>query len=147
MKREKSAGAVIYCNDDGKISFLLLKYPSYWGFAKGWIEEGESEEEAAKREIFEEAGLKASFIDGFRYEQKWFFKMNGELIYKEAVFFLAKVSSSEAGNVKISNEHEDFAWLSYELALKKMRVKQNKMMLKSALEFIEKYERQKKLSF
>jgi len=122
-----------------------LTYPTYWGFAKGWIEEGESEEQTAKREISEEAGLNVTFLPGFRQEQKWLFKFNNEWINKYAVFFLAKISKEEAGKVKISDEHEDFAWLEYSEAVKTCRVKANKMMLASALEFIKKYEGQKRL--
>lgn len=147
MKYEKSAGAVIYYEDSGKIYFLLLKYPSYWGYAKGWIEAGESEEQAAVREIEEEAGLKVSLIPGFKHGQRWFFRHEGELIYKEAVFFLAQVTREEAGKVKISSEHDDFKWLCYEDAVKIMKVKDNKEMLASALRFIQETRKQKKLSF
>ncbi|MBU3913126.1 MAG: NUDIX domain-containing protein [Nanoarchaeota archaeon] len=145
MKQEKSAGAVIYYADSGKVHFLLLKYPTYWGFAKGWVEESESEEQAAIREIREETGLNAELISGFRHEQRWFFRHEGNLINKHAIFFLVRVSKEDAEKVKISNEHEDFAWLCYEEAIKKMRVKQNKEMLASALEFIREIEKQKKL--
>lgn len=109
MKQEKSAGAVIFQQKRGEVLFLLLKYPHYWGFAKGWIEENESEEQAARREIEEETGLKdVKIIPGFKFEQNWIFKFNNELIKKRAVFFLVEVSEEEAKNVKISEEHEDF---------------------------------------
>ena len=144
-KQEKSAGAVVYCIDCGKPMFLLLKYPTYWGYAKGWIEQGETEEQAAIREINEETGLKVSLIPGFKYEQRWFFKHEGELIHKEASYFLAQVTREEADKVKISDEHDDFAWLDFESAMKKMRVKHNKEMLASSLKFIQEYNRQKKL--
>ena len=145
MKQEKSAGAVIFYEDGNKIYFLLLKYPTYWGFAKGWLEENETEEEAAIREIEEEAGIKVKLIPGFRHEQKWFFRMNGELIHKEAAFFLAEVSNEQAGNVKISKEHDDFKWLEYDEAIKIMKVKANKEMLTSALKFIQEYKKQRSL--
>jgi len=144
MKNEKSAGAVIYYSDS-EPKFLLLKYPTYWGFAKGWIEQGESEEQAAIREIKEETTLEVSFIHGFKHEQKWFFRMKGELINKEAVFFLARVSQEEAGKVKISDEHDDFKWAILEEAFKLMRIKSNREMLEKAHNFILKHEKQKRL--
>lgn len=145
MNKEKSAGAVIYCIEGNEIKFLLLKYPTYWGFAKGWIEEGESEEGAAIREIEEETGLRVELIPGFSYKQKWFFRFDGKLIQKEATFFLAWVDRERAKQVRISDEHEDFRWVTLEDSLKIMKVKQNKEMIKSACEFIMKYEKQKKL--
>jgi len=148
MKQEKSAGAVIYYYDSEKNEpiFLLLRYPTYWGFAKGWIENEESEEQAAKREIGEETGLmNVELINGFRYEQKWFYKFEGEMRRKEAVFFLVEVDSEKAKTVKISDEHEDFAWLNCENALKSMRVKSNKEMIKAAYERIKENKKQKNL--
>lgn len=145
MKQEKSAGAVIYYLENNIPVFLLLKYQTYWGFAKGWIEEGEGEKDAALREIREETGLKVFFVPGFSYEQKWMFRHNGELIIKKAVFFLAEVSKSEAGKVKISEEHEEFKFLSYEDACRIMKVKDNKIMLEKAKDFILEFSKQKKL--
>lgn len=144
MRQEKSAGAVIYYSDSEPY-FLVLKYPRYWGFAKGWIEDGESEEQAAKREIEEEAGLKVSFIPGFKYEQRWMFRADDGVVNKRAVFFLAEISREEAGRVKISSEHEDFKFLSFDGACKIMKVKDNKKMLGKAREFILELDKQKKL--
>ncbi|MFH1307422.1 MAG: NUDIX domain-containing protein [archaeon] len=147
IKYEKSAGAIIYYNDS-KIKFLLLKYKTYWGFAKGWIEQGETIEETVKREVFEETGLNELQIDKkFKHIQKWFFRSyeDKSLVRKEAIYLLAKISKEQASHVKISIEHEDFIWLEYEEALKKMKVKQNKEMLKKAYDYIKKLEVQQKI--
>jgi len=165
MKYEKSAGIIIYFTED-KFSvsqnpktkqqgfsdldkepkFLLLKYTNYWGFAKGIIEGNESEQETAIRELEEETGIKnVKIIPGFKYEQEWFYRLNNENVKKKATFFLAKITKEEAEKVKISFEHEEFAWLTFSEAIEKMKIKNNKEMLKKAYEFIEEYERQKKL--
>lgn len=147
MEEKKSAGIILYYFDDKEKEpyFLLLKYPTYWGFAKGMIEKDETEEIAAVREVKEETNLNVEIIPGFKFSQDWFFKMNNETIKKHAIFFLGKVNREEAKNVKISDEHEDFAWLTYQDALKKMKIKNNKEMLTSAREFILDFEKQKKL--
>jgi len=145
VKFEFSAGLIVYYKDDKEIKFLLLKYPTYWGFVKGLIEKDEEAKETALRELEEEAGIKAEILPGFKEKQEWFFRFRGQLIKKQAVFFLAKTTKREAGKVKISWEHEDFAWLSYDRALEKMKIKANKEMLRKAYEFIKKYEKQKRL--
>jgi len=142
MKYEKSAGAIVYYVNK-EIKFLLLKYPTYWGFAKGLVEENEKEEETAVRELEEEAGLKGKIIPGFKFKQEWFFRLNNETIKKKATFFLVKVSEEEAEKVKISFEHEEFAWLTFSEAIEKMKIKSNKEMLRKAYEFIFKFEKQK----
>lgn len=148
VKYEFSAGLIVYYKDN-EIKFLLLRYPTkskYWGFPRGLIEKDEASEKTALRELKEETGIsKAEIISGFKEKQEWFFKFKGELIKKQAIFFLAKTTKQEAEKVKISFEHEDFVWLTYEDALKKMKIKNNKELLKKAYEFILKHEKQKKL--
>jgi len=146
VEYQKSAGLIIYYIDK-EIKFLLLKYPSYWGFVKGIIEKGEDEKKTALRELEEETGIKnAEVIPDFEERQGWFFKLKGKLIRKEAMFFLAKVNKEEASRVKISSEHEDFCWCNLEESFKKMKIKQNKEMLTKAEKFIKEYEKQKKLT-
>lgn len=55
---EKKGGALVYAKKDGTFFFALVHDVfGYWTISKGSIEEGESEEEATKREIKEEIGL------------------------------------------------------------------------------------------
>lgn len=146
VRKEKSAGAVIYYADKNEPKFLLLKYKTYWGFAKGIIEAEEGIEETIKREVKEETGLdNFKIIPGFRYIQKWFFRAEGKLVSKEAVFLLVKVTEEQASKVKISSEHEDFKWLTYNEALSYIKIKNNKEMLHDSYDFIKKYEEQKRL--
>ena len=70
---------------ENNIKFLLLKYPSYWGYVKGIIEDNEDEQEAAIRELEEEVGIsKIEIIPGFEEKQEWFFKFDGKTIKKQA---------------------------------------------------------------
>ena len=150
MPREKSAGAIIFRKEDGINYYLLLHYtPSgkgkrgQWGFAKGHVEQGETEIQTAKREIFEETGIKdLKFIPGFKRLEKYFFKksygLEGEArkkapwVFKLVVFFLAETKSKE---VKISDEHIGFVWLPIAEAIKKTTFKNSKELLKEADNF------------
>lgn len=55
-KQTKKAGGVVI-NKHGKILVVAQKHNS-WSLPKGGIEEGETALEAAKREIYEESGVK-----------------------------------------------------------------------------------------
>ncbi|OGZ69366.1 MAG: hypothetical protein A3D44_02830 [Candidatus Staskawiczbacteria bacterium RIFCSPHIGHO2_02_FULL_42_22] len=141
MPREKSAGAIIYRMENKVPYFLLLHYPSgHWEFAKGHIEEGENQEQAALREIEEETGITdLKIIPGFKEYIKYFFRNNYDMvkedknkapwIFKLVVFYLAQTQTEV---VKISDEHIGFAWLSYQEALKKLTFKNAKNLLKKA---------------
>ena len=48
MKIEKSAGVILFCIKDGEPHFLLLEYPTYWGFIRGQIE---ADEKIAGKEL------------------------------------------------------------------------------------------------
>ncbi len=141
MKYDKSSGAIIFKIENGKPVYLLL-YSNYWGFVKGLVELGESEEETAKREAQEEAGIKIKILPGFKDKVNYMYKFEGELISKEAVFFVAQALSND---VKISHEHNDFKWVSLEKALQIMKHKNQKDMLKRADAFLMNWIRQKRL--
>jgi len=129
MPVEKSAGAIIFRKEGGKTLFLLLHYPArakrqtsstsprkeYWDLPKGHIEKGEGILETVKREIFEETGLKdINFTGEFKETIKYFFKWEGKNIMKFVTFYLVETKSKE---VKISEEHVGFQWLSYDDAM------------------------------
>ncbi len=146
MKEQKSSGVIVYYLQENKPVFLMLKYPSYWGFSKGLIEENEDSRKAAIRELEEEAGIKvSSLIPGFEEKQEIFFKFKGEFIKKQITFFLAKITLEQAKATKISFEHEDFKWLPLDEAVAVTRIKANKELLKKAYDFILYYEKQRKL--
>lgn len=148
VKKEKSAGAIIYFFEN-EPKFLLLKNTlktTYWEFPKGKIEENENIDETAIREVEEETELdNLEIIPGFKESINWFFRFQGELISKEAVYLLVKIPKEDKNKVKINKEHQDFSWLSFKEAQNKIKIKSNKELLKKAYEFILEYEKQKKL--
>lgn len=69
MKTEKCAGAVTFTRDDGQVKYLIIQnLKGIYGYPKGHMEAGETEQETALREIFEETGIKVTLMDGFRYD-------------------------------------------------------------------------------
>ena len=65
---ESSCGAVVFRKEnDDKIKYLLIRNrrSAHWGFPKGHIEPGESDEETAIREVLEETGLHINILPGF----------------------------------------------------------------------------------
>ncbi len=143
MKHEKSAGGVVFREEDGKKYFLLLHYRrindakgehTYWDFPKGHVEEGETEVHTLFREVEEETGIKGlKLIEGFRETIKYFFNLKGTLVNKEVVFFLCETKTKE---VKISSEHIGFEWLEHREALSRLEFRNSKEILAKAHEFL-----------
>ena len=112
---EKSCGGVIFYKTKQNTKILLVKNNNgrYWSFPKGHIEEGETEQETAIREIKEETGLDVTIAPGFREISEYcpFGK-----IRKRVVFFLARAFTD---NVKIQEEEIDsYIWVDLQQARK-----------------------------
>ncbi|HDH91502.1 MAG TPA: NUDIX domain-containing protein, partial [Candidatus Aenigmarchaeota archaeon] len=123
MEHEHSAGAIIF-RENKEIKYLFLVYEKgYLDFPRGNVERGETELEAAKREVFEETGLKVDFIPGFRAETSWFYRKDGKLVKKTVVYFLAKTDKKE---IKVSWEHKGYEWLTFEEAMEKLKFENTK---------------------
>ncbi len=147
MPREKSAGAVVFRREKGKIYYLLLHYEAgHWDFPKGHIEKGESEIETMRREVEEETGIKdLEIIDGFKEYIKYFFKNNysrqkDEWVFKIVVYYLGETKTKE---VNLSFEHIGYKWLSYKEAIKQITYKNAKEVLKKAESFLRQREKNK----
>lgn len=137
MPIEKSAGAVVFRKEKGKLIYLLIQYGlGHWGFPRGNLAKGESWQEAAEREIVEETDLKGiKFIHDFKEVSKFFYKKDGETIYKIVTFFLAETTEEE---IKLSFEHKDYKWLEYNEAFDLITYKDSKETLKKAENFLKK---------
>src|SRR3989338_118292 len=134
MPKEISAGAVVF-RQNKEVKYLLLNYEEgHWDFPKGNIEKGEEEKETVKREIEEETGIaKISFIEGFKEKIKYFYKREGQTIFKEVIFYLCETKEEK---IKISYEHIGYKWLSYDEAIKQLTFKNAKEILKKAHSFL-----------
>ena len=129
---EKSCGGIIVFSEENKDKFLVIKQLSgYYGFPKGHIEDNETEEETALREVYEEVGIKAEIIEGFRETLDYRVNKN---IMKEAVFFLMK---SDKKNVTLDkNEVLEYAWLDYKEAWKKITFEEEREAFLRAYEYL-----------
>jgi bis(5'-nucleosidyl)-tetraphosphatase len=114
--QEFSAGVIIFHRNNEKTEYLLLKHQDgHWDFAKGHIEQGESERQTADREAREETGLlDLAFISGFEEKIEYSYEFEDEAREKTVVFFLAEAKGKE---VAISSEHTEHKWLGYKDAL------------------------------
>jgi len=131
--REFSSGGIVFKGD----LWLIRKtassdlYPKqHWMLAKGWIDEGESLEETALREVREEGGVNARIIKKIG-TIKYFFKApdKGNILKFVTFFLMEWVDDLPEG---FGEETEEVLWLPYEEAYKKLSFSGEKQMLKKA---------------
>lgn len=149
MPKEQSAGAIIFRIENKEPRYLLLHYPTgprtkkeYWDFPKGHLEQGETEQQTAAREVGEETGLRdIVFVPGFEERIQYYFRVQEKTIFKTVVFFLASTKKKE---VKISFEHKGFVWLPFKQAMAKLKFANARRILKTAHRFLKTQQQQKK---
>lgn len=117
MKVEKSCGTVITTQVDGKRKYLIIQsLEGIYGFSKGHMEKGETEEETALRETKEEVGLDVTLIKGFKTKSEHTFFRGEQEILKKVVYFPATYKNQEFH--KQETEIKDILLLDYDEAMK-----------------------------
>jgi 8-oxo-dGTP pyrophosphatase MutT (NUDIX family) len=145
---EVSVGAVVFRQETSGRRYLLLHYPSgHFDFAKGHVEEGETEEMTLRRETIEETGIHDLEVYPKKVSIRYFYVAKGTeydkrvrtgkgtMIFKQVHFYPAK---TEMLDVEISHEHIGFVWLPYEEALAKVTFDNAKRVLIETEAFLKK---------
>lgn len=130
---ESSCGAVVFRKFKDEYKFLLIrnKRSAHWGFPKGHIEKGETKEETAIREIFEETGLNVKILPNFCQNSEY--TIQGK-IEKSVDIFLAETNETA---YKIQEEEiEECGWFNCEDAMKTLNYENDKRILAEALQYL-----------
>lgn len=137
LSKEYSAGFIIFSEINAQRHYLLLHYLSgRIDFAQGHLEAGESNLEAALREVKEETGLdQLEIIPRFEVQVNYSFRRINALINKTATLFLAHTSQTK---VVISDEHKGFFWLPFKEALQQVTFEKEKRVLLDAEKYLNK---------
>jgi len=111
-----SAGGVIFKKEknDITVALILRNEGKVWCLPKGLIDEGETSEETALREIKEETGLNGQILGKIDSIDYWFTFENTK-IHKTVHFYLVK---HLGGNTKDhDSEVEDVKWFAIDNAI------------------------------
>lgn len=129
----RSAGGVLARREtDGSLSVLLGRRGPLWRLPKGKLETGESDEQAAVREIAEETGERGRVIAHLG-EVQFSFMEGATRIEKTAVHFLL----AHTGHVgEPDGEFDRVAWLPAAKARRMLRYPAERAAVRSALSLI-----------
>jgi bis(5'-nucleosidyl)-tetraphosphatase len=115
-----------------EVLLLLHKNGDYWGFPKGRRNLGETNEETAIRELFEETNLAIeSLVDYPPIEEKFSFESDGVKTEKQVTYYPAFVK----GEAHIENTHEiaDIKWMPVSQAMDTLTFDSSKKHLEAVL--------------
>ena len=131
------AGAcVLFVNEKNEILLQLREDNGFWGYPVGSMELGESFEECAKREAFEESGLIADELEYFDTESgesTHYIYPNGDEIYVAGIVFLCRKYHGEMKPQK--EEVESLKFYDLNNLPDKMSIR-NKQIVKDLLEML-----------
>ena len=134
---EKSCGVILFNEQE----VLLLQHPDkkkkgHWDFPKGHVEDGETELQTALRELAEETEIiDVKLLPDFNHTISYYLMKEGKRIFKEVIFFIGLTNEKR---VSISDEHQSFAWLDYDSAIKRLTYENAKKALEKSFNFYQK---------
>lgn len=123
--QEKACGCLVIENE--KI-LLIRQLSGAWGFPKGHVENGETEEETAIREVKEETNIEVKINPQKRYTMNY---TTDKGLYKEVVLFMAE----KVGGYLRKQDAEiiQAGWFDYKDALETLTYDNTKELLKKVI--------------
>ncbi len=130
-----SAGGVVYRAEKEEPLFLLIgfKRRNIWCLPKGLIESGESELDAAQREVKEETGITRLNVIGKIGSINYRFWLKQGLISKTVHFYLFETDQVQT---EVGEEHDMYSWFSYDEAVASLTYKNEREILVKAYDLI-----------
>ena len=138
MRREFSAGGVLVRRLRGRWMVAAIRPAGrpqgLWALPKGRIDEGESGELTALREVAEETGATGRSL-GKLGDVRYWFNWDGERVFKVVSFFLVRYESGKLGEIPEAFRHEveEVRWLPLDEAPQTLAYQGERRMAEKAL--------------
>lgn len=126
-----AAGGIVVRTDEEHTTVLLVHRPAYddWSFPKGKVDPGETDEEAALREVLEETGVRADLGDEVGAVEY----VGLEGTSKTVRYWLMEAGGGEfAPNPEV----DEIRWATHQEALRMLSYEPDRALLRSAMEFL-----------
>jgi 8-oxo-dGTP pyrophosphatase MutT (NUDIX family) len=141
VRRDFSAGGVLVRRQSGEWVLAAIrpagKPEGLWVLPKGQIDDGESGEQAALREIAEETGAYGRSL-GKLGDTRYWFSWDGERVFKVVSFFLVRYEGGRLGDIPEEFRHEvaEARWLPLAEAPSLLAYRGEREMAEKAIEVL-----------
>lgn len=128
---EISAGGVVVVGDT---VLTLRKYQGDWVLPKGRLEENESSEEAAIREVYEEAGVMGEIKKYIGYLKYTYVHGNGQRVNKTVHYYLMTSKETVGATPQKEEGFMEAVFMDSEKVIEKLKHEAEKNMVRKAVE-------------
>ena len=132
---QHSAGGVAYRNAGNALELAIIRTTEEgrWQLPKGIVDPGETVEQAALREVHEEAGITCELLEAIDTIEYWFvgsYDGPKKRYHKKVSFFLMKYLSGDVAD----HDHEvtEARWVPFEDALRMLAFRNEKDVVEKA---------------
>lgn len=143
MIKDEAFGIIpVFKEVDGGLSFLLIKHKAgHWSFPKGHADPGETIMETARRELFEETGIREiDIIEDKTFSERYesVIKKTGETCDKTVTFFVGFVMSKEIATPEnFQEEIPEARWVEAENVVNQLTYLEAKEIFRQVYEFLQ----------
>jgi len=140
VKRARSAGGVVFRKDGARPVVLLLRHESgKWMLPKGTIEQGETPEAVALREVREETGLSRLRIVADLGEERYHFFWRSEDAYydKTVRYYLLEFLGGEEPAPQSEEGFVACEWVGLDDAMERIKYKETREVVRRAKDYLE----------
>ncbi len=144
MRRPKQVLVFLYKKVKNEYLYcIFLRTSGEWQGVSGGVEDDESLVDAAKREVLEETGnvisdiMELSSITSISVVD-----VVGDFRFGDDLYVIPEYSFGAycGGDIKLSSEHKDYKWVSYDEAIKFLKYDSNKTALWELNERLNRFE-------
>jgi 8-oxo-dGTP pyrophosphatase MutT (NUDIX family) len=128
-----AGGVVLRRNGEARLEVLLIQHSMHkgWSFPKGWVEPGETPQQAAVREVEEESGARAEIIADLPPTRYFFVNRDRQRVAKTVTWYLMRYLGE--GNQTHAYEVSAVEWLPLETVHARLTYKNDKDLFAVAL--------------
>jgi 8-oxo-dGTP pyrophosphatase MutT (NUDIX family) len=128
-----AGGIVLRRNNASQLDVLLIQHSMHkgWSFPKGWVEPGETPQQAAVREVEEESGVRAEIIADLPATRYFFVNREKQRVAKTVTWYLMRYIGE--GDQTHAYEVSAVEWLPLEAVHARLSYKNDKELFSMAL--------------